>query len=241
VTFACSNLPDTTVSCAFNPAQIAVGAGTTAVSLTIVTQGPNSGVGGAGKQRFHGTDPWLPLLLPVASIVLAGIIPPRRHRKKARGAALAGSVLLLALLAACGGVAGGGSESPSPPLSVTISPASMVSLFANEAGNAWPVSATQQQFTATVHNSANQNVAWAVVGGAGNGTVDANGLYTAPAVVPSPATVTVTATAQADASKSDSGRIDILTPTVLGTFPDITVSATEGVVTHSQTVSLAVQ
>ncbi len=35
---------------------------------------------------------------------------------------------------------------------------------------------------------------WAVTGGTGSGTIDANGLYTAPATVPNPAAVTVTAT-----------------------------------------------
>jgi hypothetical protein len=32
-----------------------------------------------------------------------------------------------------------------------------------------------------------------------------------------------------------------LTPTILGTFPSITVTATEGIVSHSQNVSLTVQ
>jgi len=242
VTFACSNLPDTTTACAFSPAQIFAGAGATAVSLTIATLGPNSGVGSAGQRHTLRSTPRLPLVLPVAGLVLAGIISAQGRSRKAKVVAMLGSVLLLALLVACGGIdGGGGSPSPSPPISVTVSPSSAVSLYANEAGNAWPISATQQQFTATVHNSANQNVTWGVAGGAGNGTVDANGTYTAPAVVPNPATVTVTATAQADSTKSGAGRIDILTPTALGTFPNITVSATEGVVTHWQTVSLTVQ
>jgi hypothetical protein len=124
---------------------------------------------------------------------------------------------------------------------VTVSPGTTVSLYANEAGNAWPANLTQQQFTAVVHNSTNQTVTWAVTGGAANGTVDGTGLYTTPAVVPGNPAVTVTATAQADATKSGSGRVSILTPTILGTFPSITVTATEGVVAHSQTVSLTVQ
>ena len=43
-------------------------------------------------------------------------------------------------------------------------------LFASEAGNSWPAVVTQQQFTATVNGSTNQNVTWAVTGGSANGT-----------------------------------------------------------------------
>jgi len=45
--------------------------------------------------------------------------------------------------------------------------------------------------TAVVNNSTNQSVTWAVTGGAANGSIDSNGLYTAPALVPNPAAVTV--------------------------------------------------
>ena len=81
---------------------------------------------------------------------------------------------------------------------VTISPAT-VSLYADEldanrTSNAWPPALTQQQFTATVNGSANPNVTWAISGGSAGGTISPTGLYTSPAVVPSPATVTVTAT-----------------------------------------------
>jgi hypothetical protein len=148
------------------------------------------------------------------------------------------SFVLLAFLVACGG---GGSSPPPPPISVTVSPSTTVNLYANEAGNAWPANLTQQQFTAVVNNSTNQSVTWAVTGGAANGSIDANGLYTAPAVVPNPTAVTVMATAAADTSKSGTGKLNILTPTVLGTFPSISVTATEGVVSHSQNVSLTVQ
>jgi len=93
------------------------------------------------------------------------------------------SFVLLAFLVACGG---GGSSPPPPPISVTVSPSTTVNLYANEAGNAWPANLTQQQFTAVVNNSTNQSVTWAVTGGAANGSIDSNGLYTAPALVPNP-------------------------------------------------------
>jgi hypothetical protein len=239
VTFACSNLPDATVTCAFNPAQIAAGAGATPVSLTITTAGPNTGTGTSRSQRADKRSPRLPLTLPIAGIIMAGIAGRRVSRRSAM-AGMCVSFVLLALLVACGG----GSSSPPPPpppISVTVSPSTTVNLYANEAGNAWPANLTQQQFTAVVNNSTNQSVTWAVTGGAANGSIDSNGLYTAPAVVPNPATVTVKATAAADTSKSGTGKLNILTPTVLGTFPSISVTATEGVVSHAQNVSLTVQ
>jgi hypothetical protein len=238
VTFGCSNLPDVTVTCTFSPTQIAAGANATPVSLTITTKGPNTGAGSAAQRRADQRSPWLPLTFPIAGIVLAGIV----GRRLSRHSAIAGLFVPLALLGVLVACGGGGSSGPPPPppISVTASPSTTVNLYANEAGNAWPVNLTQQQFTAVVSNSTNQSVTWAVTGGAGNGSIDSNGLYTAPPAVPNPAAVTVTATAAAGGTNG-TGRLTILTPTVLGTFPNITVSATEGVVTRSQTVSLTVQ
>ncbi len=63
-----------------------------------------------------------------------------------------------------------------------------------------------QQFTATVHGTTNTAVTWSV---SGPGTIDANGLYSAPASHSTPATVTVTATSQADTGKTGSATITI--------------------------------
>ena len=99
--------------------------------------------------------------------------------------------------------------------------------------------AQTQQFKATVANSTNQSVTWAVVG-TGNGSIDANGLYTAPAALPNPnSPVTVTATSAADTSKSGSATVNLLTPTPAGTYP-ITVTVTEGSVAHTTTFNLTV-
>jgi hypothetical protein len=61
-----------------------------------------------------------------------------------------------------------------------------------------------QQFTAIVTNTSNTAVTWGVNGVAGGnstvGTINSTGLYTAPAIIPSPASVTVTAQLQANAS-----------------------------------------
>ena len=67
------------------------------------------------------------------------------------------------------------------------------------------VAGTQKQFLAPVTGTLNTTVIWTVSGlgcaGAACGTITSGGLYTAPAIVPSPNIVTVTATAQADQTK----------------------------------------
>lgn len=335
VTFSCSNLPDTTVKCLFNPTQISSGSRATTVTLMITTLGPNSGTGEAGRVRTSRRVQVLPMLLPLAGIVIAGCMGTRM-RGRYRIAAIVAAMLLLGMFAACGGISGSGSGGGPPPppdkITLSVSPSSTnviaggttnfvaavknassdvkwavngveggtattgtivntgmdkatftapdslstpanftitavlvldptksgsatvnipavgvvvapstTSLYADVPGNAWPVDATQRQFTATVNNAANQTATWAVAGGSANGTIDANGIYSAPASVPNPADVTITATSQADGTKSGSGTLTILTPTKLGTYPNITVSATEGVVAHSQMVTLTVQ
>jgi len=78
------------------------------------------------------------------------------------------------------------------------------------------------QFFATIAGSTNTNVNWSVTGGSSNGTISTNGLYTAPATVPSPATVTVTATAAADPNKSATASITVVTaadPTLTAISP----------------------
>lgn len=103
-------------------------------------------------------------------------------------------LLMAALLAgidACGG-------SSAPPISVTVT-ATVASIPVNGAA----------LFSAMVVNSKNQNVTWAVKGGAANGAINSSGLYTAPAQVPTPAQVTVTATPQADSAVSGQDNITV--------------------------------
>jgi hypothetical protein len=218
-----------------NPSKIAAGSGATNVALTITTAGPNMGTGASLQRRADRHSPAIPMSLPLAGIVLAGFVGSKLS-KHSRVAGLCVSLLVLGLLVACGG--GGSTPPPPPTVTVTVTPNSVVSLYANEAGNTWPADLTQQQFHATVNNSTNQTVTWSV--GSNNGTIDANtGLYTSPATVPNPATVTVTATAQAGGTPG-TGRVNILAPTAVGTFP-VAVKATEGATNHSQNVSLTVQ
>ncbi|MBI1749141.1 MAG: DUF4091 domain-containing protein [Acidobacteria bacterium] len=90
-----------------------------------------------------------------------------------------------------------------PPISVSVNPATAT------------VSANGSlQFAATVANSSNQSVTWTVTGtgcaGPACGAISAAGLYTAPALAPTPNTVTVTATSVADNTKSASATVTIL-------------------------------
>jgi hypothetical protein len=104
--------------------------------------------------------------------------------------------------------------SASGSATVTVQPAVTVSVSpATASVNA----GLTQQFTATVANTTNGNVNWAVVGGTANGTISSSGLYTAPATPPSGA-VTVTATSQLDPSASGSATVTVQ--------PAITVTVT---------------
>ncbi len=103
---------------------------------------------------------------------------------------------------------------------------------------------TTLKFTAVVSNSANTAVIWQVQGVAGgdaqHGTIDATGMYTAPAAVPSPATVTVAAIAAASPAVFDVAQVTITdtTPAIAVTVSPTSVSVQA---TKSQKVSATVQ
>ena len=88
---------------------------------------------------------------------------------------------------AIAGSGGGGN------VAVSVSPASATLL-----------SIQKQQFTATVSGTSNTGVTWSATGG----SVDANGLYTAPTVT-APTNMVVKATSKADSSKSASAAITV--------------------------------
>ena len=102
-----------------------------------------------------------------------------------------------AFLASCGGGVGGEQQ-----ITVTINPTSII-LTVNQS----------IPFTDTVTGTTNTAVQWQVnglVGGtATTGTINASGVYTAPAQVPSPAKVTVTVVSLADATKSAPAAVTI--------------------------------
>lgn len=125
------------------------------------------------------------------------------------------SLLLLIFLPACGG--GGGDNGP-PNIQLSISPF-QVNLDGGQT----------QQFVATVTGSTNTAVTWAVAGtnctGSACGSIDANGLYTAPALIPADAAVRVSATAQANTGVTMSSTVNLKAITVTATPDTMTVEA----------------
>jgi uncharacterized protein (DUF1800 family) len=97
------------------------------------------------------------------------------------------------------------SPTPTPKLAVSVSPGSA----------AVQVGGTQQ-FAATVTNSANTQVKWLVNGVTGGnstfGTIDLNGLYTAPSTAPFPGVVTVTAISAADGTTKALAGVNLRDP-----------------------------
>jgi uncharacterized protein (DUF1800 family) len=124
---------------------------------------------------------------------------------------IAPTIVLGLLAAGCTGLGsktGGGSPTTPPEgtgVVVTVTPAvAMV-----RAGRT-------QAFTASVTGNTNTTVTWsvnAVTGGnATTGTIDATGLFTAPANLPSPNTITVTATSAADPTKQGNSALTLENP-----------------------------
>ena len=243
VSFACTGLPALTsggsgVSCGFSPSTIAAGAGTTTVTLTITTIGPNLGtqsglrVGAVLRTAWTagGGRPYTLFLW----VVLVGIVGVGRARRGEPRLYTGITAICLGLglmaLISCGGVSGSGSTTTP----VTVNPQTGSVLFADEPGNSWPAGGNQQQFTA------NQSVTWAITGGGANGTISGTGMYTPPAVMPNPATVTVTATPATGAAPG-SAFLTVAAPTAVGTS-QITVTATAaGGAAHGDVVTLNVR
>ncbi len=82
-------------------------------------------------------------------------------------------------------------------ITVTVSP-STSTLYQNQ----------HQSFTATLQNTADQRVTWAI-SPANAGSIASDGTYTAPASIPALQTVTVTATSVADSTKSGTASITL--------------------------------
>lgn len=116
------------------------------------------------------------------------------------------SLSSLALLALVGCAGGGGTSSnpviPPSSITVAVSPSSTSILLGNTL-----------QFNAMVSGTSNTAVTWSVNGIAGGnssfGTINTNGLYTAPADLPNSAAVSITATSQADSSARGTASITI--------------------------------
>jgi sugar lactone lactonase YvrE len=134
-------------------------------------------------------------------------------------------LLIAGLVAICSGCGGGSSgSSPLPPtptaqISVTVTPAS-----------ASVILGATQPFSANVTGTTNVAVSWTVNGITGGslsvGTIDANGVYTAPADLPSPASVTVSATSQAESTASAKSTVTVTSDIAVSvaTSPAFTLS-----------------
>ena len=92
-----------------------------------------------------------------------------------------------------------------------------------------------QQFTVT---NASGSVTWAVNGTTGGsaalGTIDANGLYTAPATLPSPNTVTISASLSSNSSVTASTVATLLNP-----VPAITTASVTAIVSGDYSVAIS--
>ncbi|HET7105390.1 MAG TPA: hypothetical protein VFI38_01170 [Candidatus Acidoferrum sp.] len=130
--------------------------------------------------------------------------PSTRSLQLSRPAPRSIFLFTLALsLAACGGSGGGGSTTPPPPqITISIAPNSGTVLLGNTL-----------TFSATVTNTPDTSVSWSVNGISGGspqvGTISSNGLFTAPADLPTGGKVQVSATSHADSSKSSTAGVTI--------------------------------
>jgi len=199
ISLSCSGLP-LLAGCTFNPGSIAAGSGATDVTLTISTTGPNLAGLAASAYATRGLLLFFPL---IAVIACFGGTGKRRHP----GAMLLVVVVFVTLtisLQACGGGAStvGGNPPPPAPVSVSISP-SAASVAIGQS----------KQFQASVFGSSDTRVTWQVNNAAGGdsvlGTIDSNGLYTAPAAVPNPAVVSVVAVSVADSTRNASAAVNV--------------------------------
>jgi chitinase len=106
------------------------------------------------------------------------------------------ALLAVGILAGCGGGDGLGGVNNNPlPVTVVISPK--------------PVTVARsatQQFTVVVNNSPSNAVIWNVLEGATGGTINQQGLYTAPA---NPGTFHVVATSQIFTTKFDTATVTV--------------------------------
>jgi uncharacterized protein (DUF1800 family) len=138
--------------------------------------------------------------------------PQRRWYSGVVSLSTSPALSLLLVFCGCGGNNSSTSISPTP--SVTVTSSGQVRLGSTD------------QFTATVTNESSTAVTWQVNGVAnGNatvGTISATGLYTPPALIPSPNTVTVKAVSTAAPSVSGSASEAILNPVPAVTSAQVT-------------------
>jgi hypothetical protein len=230
VTYSCANITpaNSLLTCSFNPTQLTANSAAQTVTLSVTSTG------------FHGTQIkpqsrnsrnrlFLPLGVSAFGLVLAGWARGRPFYKWKVVMDTSLAMVLIGVLVACGG-----GSSPPPPAQVSVSVA---------AASPTPFIGQTDQMTPTVRNATNTAVTWSLSGAGCSGTtcgsIDSNGLYTAPSAVPNPANVTITATSQQDSTKSGAAIVTVQQSTPPTTYT-ITVTATDGTLSHSTNVTLTV-
>src|SRR5208337_2691421 len=128
---------------------------------------------------------------------------------------------------------------PGGGTSSALTLAVLVAVVVNPAALTMTVGQTEQ-FTDSVTGVANQGATWSVNGVVGGnatvGTIGNTGLYTAPAVPPTPNTLTVTAASVAAPSQSGAASVTIVNPApVVSTVSPATVNAGSGSTTLTVT------
>jgi hypothetical protein len=222
VTIACVN-PPAEITCSA-PSIPAGASGVQNVTLVVTTLGANMGASQHRSARSRGNAPFV-VWISAAGLVLAGISRKEQANARPTMCALLTVLMLAITLISCGGSGGSsGGGGGGGGVSVSVSPKTR-SLFPTQ----------QQQFTATVTGSTNNAVNWT----ASLGTVDASGLYTAPAVT-STSLASVTAVALADVTRSSTATVTIQQPTQSGSYTLI-ITATSGSLSQSTTAILNVQ
>src|SRR3954470_10971511 len=139
-------------------------------------------------------------------------------RESGIGLILLFSAALVGLITSCGGTA---PAAAGPTSSITVTPPT-ITVSVNPTTVTVFTSLTAQ-FSATVTVAENKAVSWSVNGVAGGnqtfGTISDGGLYTAPALTPSPALVMVTATSAANSSASGSAQVRVASPITIDLSP----------------------
>ena len=129
-------------------------------------------------------------------------------------------ILICAVLSGCGGSSGSTVPPPVGKVSVSVTPSSFIMGIGSN-----------YQFVASVTGASNTAVNWEVNGVAGGnagiGTIDATGLYIAPATNPA-GTITITAVAQADGSTNASAAVTLAATDPIGTATGQTVTCPAG-------------
>jgi len=123
------------------------------------------------------------------------------------------ALLLVASSLGCGGLVGTGPPQPPPSnITVTVAPATASVLLGEP-----------QCFTASVGNTPNTAVTWSVNGIPGGsatlGTIDAAGVFTAPANLPPAASVSVQATSAADSTKTSASFVTLVSDISISVSP----------------------